>query len=141
MQRQVVIGGRKGTNLLFNIKGKDMHGWRAHGLWDKQQNANLLKFSINEGSIIHHVMKSHETYFGPLLDIPVHRKIFDTLGGAFPEGVMAIPIRVREQTICVLVGDYSQSKLPLKDLQDLQKLTRKAAMTFEMLILREKILL
>jgi len=126
--------------ILFVVKGDEVRAWRVGGRWESPRFFRSLKFSVKEASVVHHVSRTGETYQGPFLDVPAHKAMLETLGGTAPSEVVAIPLTIRKRVISVLVGDNSLTGRPFGDLQELQKLTLKAAIAFEILILRAKIL-
>jgi hypothetical protein len=126
--------------VLFEVKGDDVHGWRADGMWDAPENIGSVKFSIHENSVIRHVAQTGLIFRGSMADTPVHMKILESLGGMMPEEILAIPILVRKDIINVLIGNNSRSRSEFKDVQVLKQLVDKAVKAFDMLILRAEIL-
>ena len=126
--------------VFFEVKGEDVYGWRADGMWDTPKNVGELKFSIHEESVIRHVTKTGMIFRGPMNDTPVHRNILESLGGMMPEEILAIPILARKEIISVIIGNNSHSLSEFRDVQVLKQLVHKAGLAFDMLILRAEIL-
>jgi hypothetical protein len=126
--------------VFLEVKGEDVYGWKADGMWDTPEKVAELKFSIHEESVIRHVTKTGMIFIGPMNDTPVHRNILESLGGMMPEEILAIPILARKEIISVLIGNNSHSHSEFRDIQVLKNLVHKAGMAFDMLIQRAEIL-
>ena len=126
--------------VLFEVKGEDVSGWRADGMWDSPENVGQLKFTIHDESVIRHVTKTGMIFRGPMNDTPVHRNILESFGGMMPEEILAVPILIRKEIISVLICNNSLCRSEFKDVHILKQLVHKAGMAFDMLIQRAEIL-
>jgi len=126
--------------ILFIIKGDQVQAWKAVGLWETPEDLEKICFPIKDPSVVSTVFESNQPYKGPLIEIPPHIKIIETLGSPYPEEAAAFPMAIRKRVFSVLYGDNAVHGAPFSDLQDLKKIVLKAALSFEILILKAKIL-
>ena len=125
---------------LFIIKGDQVQGWKAGGVWKKPEHIEKIHFSFHEPTLFHDVAESRKPYKGPLLEIDIHKKIITALGAPYPKEVMVFPMAIRKKVFCVLYGDNAISNDSLEELQEIQKIALKASLAFEVSILKAKIL-
>jgi len=126
--------------ILFAVENQSAYAINAGGAWDHFENLSEVRLGGNDLSLIHHVAGSNQVYVGPFPDLPAHRRVIETLGGPFPSEVVAFPMAHKEKVFYVLYGDNGTSGLALGNIDEIKKLTEKAALAFEMLIIRAKIL-
>ena len=125
---------------LFMIKGRIAAGWK--GASHARTIAGLEHFQIplDDASLLKVVTDTKNFYLGPILDTPGNAAIIAGLGGEQPDGVLLIPLMMMERVVTVLYVDGEKGLLGTK-LFELQKLAGKVALAFEILILKNKILL
>jgi hypothetical protein len=126
--------------VLFIIKGDEILPWKLGGVWKHPERMGDIRFSLQEPSLIHDTVDSGRPYKGPLLEIKTHKMMIESLGGPFPSEVVAYPLSIRKRCFSVLYGDNAISSDSFRDLTLLHKITLKAALAFEVLILKAKIL-
>lgn len=124
---------------LFRVRGTRVIGWKGidHG-------KPLLAFAqvslpLTEPSVLKTVTESSGYYLGPLPKTPVNHLLHAALGGGEPQTLLLMPLFVGGRIVGILCVEESGdlgAKLP-----ELQKLLTKAALAFEMLICRDKILM
>ncbi len=125
--------------ILFTIKGKTVHGWKGGGMWKNPQLIDRIRFSLPDPNIIRDVAYRRETHRGPLDDIMIHRKLIQVLGAPFPREIVAFPLAIRDKVFCVLYGDNAISNDPIAPTEPVRRMAVKAALSFEILILKAKI--
>jgi len=125
---------------LFIIKGGDVQVWKVGGVWKFPEHAAKVRFPLKEQTLFHDVAESNQPYKGTLLQIETHKKIIGTLGGPYPKEVVLFPMAIRKRVFSVLYGDNAISHDPFRDLQEIRKIALKASLSFEVLILKAKIL-
>ncbi len=126
--------------VLFIIKGEEIQAWKTGGVWKSPDMIDKIRFPSKEMSLFRDVSESNKPYKGSLLEIDIHKKIIETLGAPFPKEVITFPLAIRKKVFCLLYGDNAISNDPFRDLQEIQKITLKSALSFEILILKAKIL-
>ncbi len=136
---QAFAGAQLERILLFTIKGNTVHGWRASGMWKNASIIEKVRFSLSDPSIIRDVAYKKEAYRGPLEDLVINRKMIQVLGAPFPKEVVVFPLAIRNKVFCVLYGDNAISNDAIAPSEPLRRMALKAALAFEILILRAKI--
>lgn len=124
---------------MFMVKGKVAAGWK--GIAGKKSVAGFENFQLplDEPSALKTVADTKNFYLGPLLGTSGNQRIQAALGGGTPETVLLIPLMMMGRVVTIFYVDGGKD--PGKNLFELQKLVGKAALAFEILILKNKILL
>lgn len=124
---------------LFMVKGKAAAGWK--GIARKKAIPGFENFHLplDEPSALKIVADTKNFYLGPILDTPGNKKTLAALGGGVPDTALLIPLMMMGRVVTIFYVDGGKD--PGKSLFDLQKLVGKAALAFEILILKNKILL
>ena len=124
---------------LFMVKGKVAAGWK--GIVRKKPLSQFDKFQLplDELSVLKTVADTKSFYLGPILDTPGNKKLLAAIGGQAPETALLIPLQMMGRVVTIFYVDGGKD-LGNK-LFDLQKLTGKTSLAFEILILKNKILL
>jgi len=125
---------------LFIMKGGNVQGWKVGGVWKYPEHVAKIRFPYKEQTLFHDVAESNQPYKGTLLQIETHKKIIGTLGVPYPKEVVAFPMTIRKRVFSVLYGDNAISRDPFRDLEAIRKIALKASLSFEVLILKAKIL-
>jgi MshEN domain len=133
--------GREFTRVaLFMIKGRIATGWR--GVLDGAPIAGFDHFQVplDDPTLLKPVVDAKNFYLGPVLDTADNARVITGLGGGVPDMVLLMPIIMMGRVVSVFYVDGDKALLGRK-LFDLQKVIGKAALAFEILILKNKILL
>lgn len=125
---------------LFLVKGNTAVGWR--GMRDGKFMPNFPSFSVplNEPSVLKVVAETKSFYRGPLPPIPLNATIIRAMDGEAPASANLIPLTMMGRVVNILYVVGSGADLDTR-IQDIQKLVGKASMAFEILILRNKIMM
>lgn len=128
------------TCALFIIRGTAAVAWR--GLHAGKPIAGFSDFGLMLGkpSVIQDVAESRDSAVGVLANTAVNRQILEALGLNVDATLIVQPIVMLNKSVAVLLvaGDM---ELLSQRLEELKKLSRKAALAFEMLIIKTKILM
>lgn len=125
---------------LFLVKGNTAVGWR--GMRDGKFMPNFPSFSVplNEPSVLKVVAETKSFYRGPLPPTPLNATIIRAMDGEAPASANLIPLTMMGRVVNILYVVGSGADLDAR-IQDIQKLVGKASMAFEILILRNKIMM
>lgn len=124
---------------LFMVKGKMAAGWKGRIRRKAVTGFENFQLPLDEPSALKIVADTKNFYLGPILDTPGNKKTLAALGGEAPETALLIPLMMMGRVVTIFYVDGGQELG--KNLFDLQKLVGKAALAFEILILKNKILL
>jgi hypothetical protein len=125
---------------LFMVKGTVVGGWRA--LRDKKVVPGIenLQISLEVPSVLKIVIDGKSFYLGAIPDAPENTRILSELGGDAPVSALLVPMMLMGRVVAIVYVDRGKEPVANR-LADLQKLAGKAAMAFEILILKNKILM
>jgi len=126
--------------FFFILKKKFLRGWMGMAPGLPKNRILKMEFPLGEPSFLNDVAQTLEVTHGPLSDYEGNRRFMRMLGGQFPEEVLGVPLRIQKQVVGILYGDNLYSKLPITCVTFAELLADKAAMSLEILILRQKIL-
>jgi len=124
---------------LFMIRGETAIGWKGVFLRKPLTALSELRIPLGEPSVLKTVADGAGLYLGPLTDTPMNRKLLEGVGDGRPGTVILAPLVISGRIVAILYADGWDNlgeKVP-----ELQKLLAKAALAFEALICREKILM
>jgi len=119
---------------IFILKGDRVAGWKARGM-----NAENLEFKVESSSIFAEVMNKASYYRGPLMKIPGNTPLISVLSGA-PQDCCMIPIQLRDRIIAFLYVDNGNSSVLDAGLNYIHTMVTMASYSFEIVIMRKKIL-
>jgi len=124
---------------LFMVKGKVAAGWKGFARQKGIAGFEHFQIPLDDPSALKIIVDTKNFYLGPMLDTEGNKRIQAALGGGTPETVLLIPLIMMERVVTIFYVDGGKD--PGKNLFELQKLAGKAAVAFEILILKNKILL
>ena len=124
---------------LFMVKGRKADGWKGRIRKEPIPQFGNFQISLEESSVLKTVMDTKLFYIGPILDTPSNREILAALGGGIPETALLIPLMMMGRVVTIFYVDAGKDLGT--HLAALQKIAGKTALSFEILILKNKILL
>ena len=89
--------------------------------------------------MLEQALESDDHYYGLVPADPGSRQLYDQLDVSAPPTVALYPIRVKGRTVALLYMDNGPHPLPLPDAPTMQRLTAKAGLAFQILLLRNKL--
>jgi hypothetical protein len=125
---------------LFMVKGRVATGWRGVLNSAPINGFGHFQVPLDEPTLLKLVVDTKNFYLGPVLDTPGNVQIITRLDGGTPDTVLLIPIIMMERVVTVFYVDGDKTLLG-KKLFELQKIIGKASLAFEILILKNKIML
>ncbi len=119
---------------IFINKDEKLVGWKARGL-----DVEDLEITTDNNSIFTDVINRKNYYRGPLLNIPGNKPLISKLSGT-PQDCLLTPILIRDKIIALLYVDNGNASVLDASLSYVNKLVTMASISFEITILRNKIL-
>ena len=119
---------------IFILKGDRVTGWKARGM-----DAENVDIRIEPNSLFAEVINKKNYYRGPLLKIPGNEPLISLLSGN-PQDCCMIPIQLREKIIALLYVDNGNKSVMDAGLSYIHTLVTMASYSFEITIMRRKIL-
>lgn len=123
---------------LFLVKGKIAHGWKASVDQQDLPEFKLAQFPLDEPSILKTVAETSSFLLGPIPRTPFNSMFLQEIGGRVPQTALLVPLLMMGRVVGIIYVDGQGEELAEK-LFELQKITIKAAMAFEILVLKNKI--
>lgn len=129
-----------GRAALFIVRGDNASGWRA--LQDGVDITDFEKVHIPfaRPSVLKTVAEGKSFYLGPLTANPLNQRILAALDGTPSASALVMPVVVFGRVVDILYLEGGEGDLA-DSLPEVQRLLNKAALAFEILICRDKILL
>jgi hypothetical protein len=126
--------------VIFMIKGTIVEGWK--GLLNNRPIPDIknLQIPLDESSVLKVVNDGRSFYLGPIPDTPGNARLLAGIGGGAPSTALLIPLSIMGRVVAIIYVDGGKERVANR-LTDLQKLVGKTGMAFEILILKNKILM
>jgi len=125
---------------LFLVRTEAICGWRAAGGERLQGEFRTLRIPLSDASILGSVVEKRKPFLGPFPPSPCRDRLATILASAEDGEVLLVPVELGGRTIAVLCAEGGREKLK-KETDVVRKVAAKAALAFEILIAREKILM
>jgi len=119
---------------VFIVKGTEVSGWFSKGL-----NTDSFKSNATPPSLFYDVLTGGHYFRGPVLNIPGNKDLIGLLGGT-PQDSLTVPITIRDRIIALLYADNGNTGVLDANLAHINTLCRLAALSFELLIIKKKIM-
>jgi len=125
---------------LFMIKGSVAEGWKA--MRNNRPIAGMkdLQISLGSPSVLKVVTEGKSFYLGALPDSTGNSLMISEMGGDTPSSALLVPMMLMGRVVSIVYVEGGKEPLANR-LADLQKLVGKVSMAFEILILKNKILM
>ena len=124
---------------LFLVRGNVAHGWRASIDQQDLPEFKQAQFPLDEPSILKTVTETSSFLLGPIPRTPFNSMFLQEIGGRVPQTALLVPLLMMGRVVGIIYVDGQGEELAAK-LFELQKITIKAAMAFEILVLKNKII-
>jgi hypothetical protein len=122
---------------LFAVHRRKVVGWMARGQAVVVDDVQSVEISLDEASLLRDVAESGRSYIGP---VPAaSESLLRVLSDPPPLEVAVVPVRVKERTVALLMGDNPGELSLAVPLGELQTIANRAGVAFEILILKTKI--
>jgi len=119
---------------LFSVKGGNIAGWKSRGM-------DIENFTMQEKepAVLFDVVRTKSNYRGPVLKIKGNEPLINILSGT-PQDALILPIILRERVVGLLYVDNGVSAVLNANVGLLSMLVSMAAIAFEIMILKKRIL-
>jgi MshEN domain len=124
---------------VFLVRGETALGWKCTVEGKPVAGFERVQISFDEPSVLKTVAESRGFHLGPMPRTPFNSMLLQDLGGRVPEKALLVPLLMVGRVVAILYVDAPGIDLG-RYLIQLQKLTAKAAMAFEILVLQNKII-
>ena len=134
------LGQEFTAGALFIIRGNSAVGWRAVNNGEKVARFAELQVLLSKPSVLRQVVENRSHYLGELAGTFENQLLLKSLKLPLETALVALPVIMLRKVVAVVLVTAEVDALDRR-LAELQKLVRKASLAFEMLIIRNKILI
>ncbi len=134
------LGQEFTAGALFIVRGNSAVGWRAVNGGEKVPRFNELQLLLSKPSVLRQVVESKSHYLGELAGTFENQLLLKALKLPLETTLVALPVVMLQKVVAVVLVTADMEALGRR-LGELQKLVRKASLAFEMLIIKNKILM
>lgn len=124
---------------IFIVRGNNAVGWRATVRGNPVADFHQTSIPLSEPSVLSLALEGKSPYLGPAAASPANDELRSTLAADDLPAVLTLPIVLMNRVVAILYLGNGIEMLTHR-LIELQRVAAKAALSFEMLILRNKIL-
>lgn len=134
------LGQEFTVGALFIIRNNMAVGWRGIAGGKLIEDLESLNILLSKPSVMSDVIETRQFSMGTLIQTPENVQLLKALGVGSGTPLLVLPIVMLKKVVAVVVVSAEMDALD-KRLQELQKLVYKASLAFEMLIIKNKILM
>jgi hypothetical protein len=124
---------------LLTIRGNNAVGWRAAAGGKQVKGFELITLEISKSSELNDVRVGKRHYFGTLAESPANLPLTEALNLTGFNTVLSLPVIMNNRVVALIVVSSDAVSLQRR-LEDLQKLVYKASLTFQIMVLKKKLL-
>lgn len=124
---------------IFKIMPDRIGGWKCSGEGFSAEKFRDIDLRLDIPSILFDLRQGKKEHVGSMPPLPAHLEIARSWGGGLPKATFFLPVHVRRRLVCVLFGDLRQGRVEDLELEPFRRLAVKAAMAFELFILRRRV--
>ena len=133
------LGQEFKTCALFILRGTAATGWRAISNGENVKGFDGQTLLLSKPSVLRDVYETRSYSLGALVNTPENRQIHKALAIPSEAPLVVLPVVMLNKVVAAVLVSADMDALG-KRLAELQKLVRKASLAFEMLIIKNKIL-
>ncbi len=134
------LGQEFTVGALFIIRNNTAVGWRGVGAGKRLEELENLNILLSKPSVMRDVLETRQFAMGTLIQTPENIQLIKALAVASGTPLLVLPIIMLKKVVAVVVVSADMDALGTR-LLELQKLVYKASLAFEMLIIKNKILM
>lgn len=121
---------------LFIAQADRVIGWAA--VPEPPDGLRSFSLAFSEPSLFASLRNTDGFYVGPCPDLPGNHRVLESLGGAFPAVVAAVPVSLKGKSVLFLVGQVRPGEAPPKAME-LKRLGALTAIALEILLLKNRL--
>jgi len=134
------LGQEFTAGALFIVRGNRVIGWRGISGGEGVSGFADLGLLLSKPSVLRDVVESRKYSMGSLVMTPENRQILKSLNIRPETPLLVLPLVMLNKVVAIVLVTADMDALGRR-LGELQKLVRKASLAFEMLIIKNKILM
>lgn len=134
------LGQEFTTAALFVVRGNAVVGWRGVTAGERVPGFSDLSLLLSKPSVLRDVIENRNFSMGTLINTSENRQIIKVLQIRPETPLLVLPVVMLNKVVAVVLVTADLDALGRR-LVELQNLVRKASLAFEMLIIKNKILM
>jgi hypothetical protein len=134
------LGQEYSSGALFIVRGNSAVGWRGVSGGERVAGFADLNLLLSKPSVLRDVVESRNFSMGSLVNTPENQQILKVLNIRPETSLLVLPVVMMNKVVAIVLVTADMEALGRR-LAELQKLVRKASLAFEMLIIKNKILM
>lgn len=134
------LGQEFTTVALFILRNNMAVGWKGVSSRKRLEELETFGLSLDRPSAMKGVFETGQHFAGVFDHSPENSQLLRVLGSAAGTALLVLPLAMQKKIVAAAVISSGEDD-PGKRLEELQKLVYKASLAFEMLIIRNKILM
>ena len=134
------LGQEFKVGALFIIRNDMAVGWRGIASGKRIEELENMAIHLSKPSVMRDVLETRQFSMGPLVQTAENIQILKALGADSGTPLLVLPIIMLKKVVAAVVVSAEMDALGTR-LLELQKLVYKASLAFEMLIIKNKILM
>ena len=132
-------GSRAARCALFAVGREGIRGVAGRGRGFDTEILRKICVSPGASTVFDAALRSRDFYFGVVPPLPGNRDLYTVLGGRMPAMALVLPIHVKERTAALLYLDDDERPMTHPDISLMRRVTAKAGLALEILMLRHKL--
>lgn len=134
------LGQEFSRAAFFVIRGDTAFGWKGMRGGEELKDFDKFGIPLDAPSVLKTIADGKSYYLGVLPETSRNAMLIDALGGGAPGSALLIPLVITGRVVNILYVEGGEKDLGER-FPELHRLLTKAALAFEILIFREKILM
>lgn len=134
------LGQEFRVGALFIIRNNMAAGWRGIAAEKRLEELENLSILLSKPSVLRDILETRQFAMGSLIQTPENVQLLKALGVGSGTPLLVLPVVMLNKVVAAVVVSADMDALG-KRLLELQKLVYKASLAFEMLIIKNKILM
>lgn len=134
------MGGLFDRAALLIVTKEAVTGWKGVARGKEIPRFDQVRIGLHEPSVLVSVVRAKTPYLGAVAGTPANLKLLKGLGEENPEGISLVPLIMNNRVVTILCATGLLEQLGARQ-EDLRIVARKGVLAFEILILRNKILM
>lgn len=134
------LGQEFSVAALFIVRNNMAGGWRGVAVEKRIDGLENLSILLSKPSVMRDVLETRQFSMGTLIQTPENIQLLKALSVPSGTPLLVLPIVMLKKVVAIVLVSAEMDALGRR-LQELQKLVHKASLAFEMLIIKNKILM
>jgi len=124
---------------LMTIRGNMAIGWRAASGGRPVKDFGQTAIDVSNSPELAETISGKHYFSGPLTKLPANLPLIQALDLSIFSSIVALPVIMNDRVVAMIVVSADTASLQRR-LEELQKLVYKASLTFQILVLKNKLL-